>query len=86
MNTTIKTLALILSVGCPAAFGAESFGVSLPAPFNTAYLFGVFVVAMTLLTLAMDYRPIRPLRTFAPRAFAPNTVAKPARTRLPLAA
>ena len=65
MNTILKTFALLLAAGVPAAFGAESFGVVLPSVVNTSSLFGAFVLVLTLLTVLADYRPLPALR--APR-------------------
>jgi hypothetical protein len=55
MNTLLKITSLLLVVALPAAFGAESYGIALPAALSTASLFGAFVVSLTLLTMFADY-------------------------------
>lgn len=55
MNTLLKITSLLLVVAIPTAFSAEAYGINLPAPINTASLFGAFVVSLTLLTMLADY-------------------------------
>lgn len=75
MNTIFKTTALLLAAALPVAFSAESFGVTLPTALNTSHMFGVFVFALTLLTMAADYRKAKPLALTATGAALPTSKA-----------
>lgn len=73
MNTFFKSTALVLAAAFPAAFCVESLGLTLPSAFNTAHMFGAFVIALTLLTMSTEYRTRKPLRVLASVGATPRS-------------
>jgi hypothetical protein len=74
MKTSFTSLALVLAIALPAAVTAAIFGADLPRSFGLDETLGLFVAALTALTLAADYAP-RPASLGAARSLAPHAVA-----------
>jgi hypothetical protein len=55
MNTSLKILAFVFTAALPSTIAADVAGLSLPATFDLAYLFGAFVTAFVVLTAFADY-------------------------------
>jgi hypothetical protein len=74
MATFLKALAVILAVALFATCSAALLGLPVPAAFNAAGVFCAFVVVLTLLTFAADYRRTQPVAAL-------RRAAMPARAR-----
>jgi hypothetical protein len=72
MKTSFTIVSLLLAVGLPGSLLAELAGISLPDAVDVGTMLGIFVAALTLLTLVGDYaRPAtRSLTTTLSRAVA----------------
>ena len=74
MKTSFTSLALVVAIALPSAVAAATFGADLPHSFGVDEALGLFVLALTGLTLAADYAP-RPASLGAARSLAPHAVA-----------
>lgn len=83
INSVLKAIPFILAAGFPTSLAAGSLGVSVPSVLAPTTLFGAFVIVLTLLTLALDYRAPRPLRA---GSLEKDTERCPDHAHFPLAA
>jgi hypothetical protein len=56
-TTSLTTLALILAGSFPTSLLASLAGLDVPTALDATHTLGVFVTALTLLTISSDYAP-----------------------------